>query len=724
MDEKIFKELGLSTKEYLKIVDILGREPNFVELSMYAVMWSEHCSYKSSKLLLKQLPTKASHVMQGPGENAGVVDIGDGLAIAMKIESHNHPSAVEPYQGAATGVGGILRDIFAMGARPIALLDSLRFGSLKIPRVEYLLDGVVAGIAGYGNCMGIPTVAGEIYFDDSYEGNPLVNAMCVGLVEKDKIIKGIATGEGNKVLLMGSKTGRDGIHGCTFASDELNEKSDERRPAVQVGDPFTEKLLMETCLELLDKQLLVGLQDFGAAGLTCATCETSSRGEVGMIVDIEKVPRREGGMSPFEVMISESQERMLAIVEPSKVDNAIEVCRKWGVDVSVIGEVTRGDKLKILNGPEVVAEMPARSLAEEGPVYRREVVKPEYIDRVQKLDLESIDLRTDFTAVLLELLSSPNIASKHWVYEQYDHMVQTNSVVLPGSDAAVLKIKGTSKGIALTTDCNGRYCYLDPKEGSAIAVAEGARNIVCSGAKPMAITDCLNFGTPEKPDIFWQFEQSIEGISEACEALGVPIVSGNVSFYNESFGEPIYPTPTIGTLGLLNDVSKRCTQDFKAQGDLIVLIGPPEAHLDGSEYLAVFHGVVAGRPAIDLAMEKVVQECCLKSIESGIVSSAHDCSEGGLAVALAESCIAGKIGAVIEIDERIDSLFGESQSRIVLSLNEWNLPLLEEIAGGPGVPVTVLGTVGGRSLQIGESINIEVSALAESWRGAIEYALS
>jgi phosphoribosylformylglycinamidine synthase len=724
---ELYEELGLTKKEYGKIVEILGREPNYVELAMYSVMWSEHCSYKSSKPVLKLFPTYGPQVIQGPGENAGIVDIGDNLAVALKIESHNHPSAIEPYQGAATGVGGILRDIFAMGARPIALLDPLRFGSLGKPRVKYLFEEVIAGIAGYGNCCGVPTVAGDVYFEDAYEGNPLVNVMCVGLVEKGKIMRGQARGEGNLVILIGNKTGRDGIGGVSvLASQELAEEAYAKRPSVQVGDPFTEKLLIEACLELDEEGLLVGLQDLGGAGLTCATCETASRAGMGMDIDISKVLRREKGMEAFEVMVSESQERMLAIVKPEDEEEVLSVCQKWGLDATTIGRVTKGTKLRIFEDGNLVASMPARSLADEAPVYYRRAERPAYLSEVQNLDITTIKHPADLNKVLLDLLASPNICSRHWIYEQYDHMVQTNTAALPGSDAAVLRIKGTKKAIALTADSNGRYCYIDPYVGAQIAVAEAARNVVCSGAKPLAITDCLNFGNPEKPQIFWQFKEAVRGMAEACQKLGTPVVGGNVSFYNEWAKGSVYPTPVVGMLGLISDLSKHITMAFKEPRDLIAILGETRPELGGSEYLKVVHNLIKGKPPeLDLERERAVQQCLLEANNNRLIRSAHDLSEGGLAVALAECCIAGDVGAQIRSPltshgERVNWLFSESQSRILISLRDRNLFLLERLAKRFGVPLSILGRVSGKKLVINDTINLPVEDMARVWRGALE----
>ena len=734
IEPKVYREMGLNDAEYEQIVEILGRHPNYTEVGMYAVMWSEHCGYKYSRPVLKLFPTSGPRVLQGPGENAGAVDVGDGMAVVMKIESHNHPSAVEPYQGAATGVGGIIRDIFTMGARPIAGLNSLRFGELGDARTRYLFGGVVSGIAGYGNCIGVPTVAGEIYFDDCYEGNPLVNAMCLGLVDSDKIARASASGAGNPVMYVGARTGRDGIHGATFASVELSEESEERRSAVQVGDPFTEKLLVEATLEALATGYIVGIQDMGAAGLTCSTTEMAAKGDSGMEVEISLVPRREDGMSAYEVMLSESQERMLLVAAEGREDEVKAIFDKWGLNAVVIGKLTDDGIVRVYDNGELVAEVPAKSLAEDTPVYCMDAKVPDYVEQVRCLNKDELPQVEDFESVLELLLRRHNIASKECVYEQYDHMVQLNTAVLPGSDAAVLRLKGTGRGLAVTTDCNSRYCYLDPYTGGAIAVAEAARNVVCSGAEPAAVTDCLNFGNPEKPEIFWQFRQAVEGISEACRTFGVPVISGNVSFYNESHGAPIYPTPVIGMLGVMEDIERRCTSFFKEDGDAVVLLGFNGPGLDGSEYLKAVHGLVAGCPTIDLDKEKRLQACCLEAIRSGLLASAHDAAEGGLAVALAESCfnIDGSHGASVELSSdglRLDdTLFGEAQSRILVSLDPSKLDSLIKLAAGHDVPLMVIGTVGGSSLAVdldgSRVIDLEITKLESAWRGAIEEALA
>jgi phosphoribosylformylglycinamidine synthase len=724
---ELYEELGLTRDEYRDIIRVLGREPNKVELGMYSLMWSEHCSYKSSRMLLGQLPSRASYVLQGPGENAGIIDIGGGLAVAFKMESHNHPSAVEPYQGAATGIGGIVRDIFTMGARPIACLDPLRFGDPSNPRTRYLLSGVVAGIAGYGNCLGIPTVAGDIYFDKCYDGNPLVNVMCIGIMPKENLTRGQATGIGNAVVLMGNRTGRDGIGGASvLASQEFDETSQAKRPSVQVGDPFTEKLLIEACLELLEKGLLVGLQDLGAAGLICATSETAARGSVGMKIDLDKVPLRED-MEPFEMVISESQERMLGIVEPGKLDEVLAVCKKWGLNGVVIGEVVAGDTLDFFWRGEKVAEVPASTLA-NGPIYDRTAEKPGYIDEAVGTDVDGLDHPADYGRLLLDMASSPNQCDKRWVYEQYDHMVQLNTVVYPGSDAAVLRVKGTSKALAVSCDGNSRYVYLDPYRGTQIAVAEAARNVVASGGVPMALTNCLNFGNPERPDIFWQFKESVRGLADATRFLELPVVSGNVSFYNESFGEAIRPTPVIGMVGLIGNLAHRRTIAFPAEDLLVLMLGTTRKELGGSEYLDLVHGVVAGEPPrLDLQVEKKVQATCIEGIRRGIILSAHDCSEGGAALAILESCCSGGIGADLHFREELPPLywlFGESQSRFIITVSRPDLKSIQDLAEARNVPVTVLGRTGGDRLTINNWLDLGIDEMKKAREEALDRILS
>jgi len=745
--DKIISEHGLSKEEFKKIVNTLGRRPNIVELGMYSVLWSEHCSYKSSKNYLKKFPTKSPRVLAGPGENSGIVDIGDGLAISMKIESHNHPSAVEPYQGAATGVGGIVRDIFTMGARPIAGLNSLRFGPLSNQRNKYLFGGVVSGIAGYGNCLGLPTVAGEVYFDDCYTGNCLVNAMCAGIVRIDgktaqgheateigpRIITAAAHGPGNSVLYVGSSTGRDGIHGATFASVELSEESESRRSNVQIGDPFTEKSLIEACLEVLATDWVVGMQDMGAAGLTCSTSEMSSKAGTGMDVEISLVPQREEGMTPYEIMLSESQERMLLVVKPGTEDKVKKIFNKWGLNCVNIGKVTVDGIVKVRMNGKIVAEVSARSLADEGPVYERPFEKPKYLDKVQAYDPRKVKAPKDLNGTLLKLLGSPDIANKRWVYEQYDHMVQTNTVALPGAaDASVLRLKDTGKAISLTTDGNGGYCYLDPFTGGMIAVCEAARNVVCTGAEPIALTNCLNFGNPEKPEVMWQFKQVVEGMAEACKTLDIPVISGNVSFYNENNGVAVYPTPVVGMLGLIeakydNEI-KYCTMGFKDKGDVIVLLGVNKDELGGSEYLKIIHSKIAGLPPeLDLSIEKSVQQTCLEAIRLGLVKSAHDISEGGLSVAISECCITGNIGAMLSLIDDLSPasiLFSETQSRIIISIPPENLFLLEKIAQKHRTSIDVIGKVGGKELIIKKGnkllIDVPVQKLSETYYMSIE----
>ncbi|HHW39872.1 MAG TPA: phosphoribosylformylglycinamidine synthase subunit PurL [Syntrophomonadaceae bacterium] len=720
--------MGLTAEEYSRICDLLGREPNYLETGLFAVLWSEHCAYKNSKPVLRLFPTTGPRVIQGPGENAGIVDIGDGQAVVFKMESHNHPSAIEPYQGAATGVGGIVRDIFTMGARPIASLNSLRFGSLDNARVRYLCSGVVAGIAGYGNCIGIPTVGGEVFFHPSYTENPLVNAMCVGLVDHKDIRLGRAAGVGNLVMLVGARTGRDGIHGCTFASEELSVESEQRRPAVQVGDPFMEKLLIEACLEVIRGNYIVGIQDLGAAGLTSSSAEMAGRAGTGIELDVSLVPRREKGMTPYEVMLSESQERMLLVLEPDKEEPVRKIFEKWGLEAVVIGRVTGDGIYRVRDGETVVAEVPVKALTDGAPVYHRRGREPAYYREKKIQPVDTVPVPEDLGQVLLQLLADPNIASKEWVYRQYDHMVMTNTVVRPGADAAVLRVKGTGKGIALTTDGNSRYCYLDPYRGGMAAVAEAARNLSCVGAEPIGLTDCLNFGNPEKPEIFWQFEEAVKGMSEACRALEIPVVSGNVSFYNETEGEAIYPTPVVGMVGLLQDIARRCTPDFKDPGDKILLLGGFSPELGASEYLALVHKIEAGRvPAVDLDLEKRVQACCRSLVRKGLVKSAHDCSEGGLAVALAECSINGNVGALleVEIEGRPDTfLFGEVHSCIVITCAPRRLAQVEAEARDKGIPCRLLGEVGGERLVIREPggrvlIDQPVGEMRRVWQESI-----
>lgn len=724
------KKLGLTDLEYDEILKILGREPNYLELTLYSVMWSEHCSYKNSKVVLKRLPTEGPQVLQGPGENAGIVDIGENLAIVMKVESHNHPSAVEPYQGAATGAGGVIRDIFAMGARPIALLNSLRFGSLDNPRAKFLFKGAVAGIGDYGNVIGIPTIGGEVYFDDAYKENPLVNAMCVGIIRHDKIVRGKAAGIGNSVMVVGAATGRDGMHGASFASGELSDDNPDQGSPMQVGDPFKEKQLMEACLELLEKEWVIGVQDMGAAGVVSSTCETAARAGSGIELDVALVHQRDENMKPYEIMISESQERMLVIVEKGHEDDVKQIFKKWGLEAEKFGTVTDDGMLRILENGKVVGEVPAKSLAEGVPIVKRESKRPSYLDNLT-VDISKLPEPDDLNEVLLKLFDLPNIASKAYVYNQFDQTAGTDTVVSPGSDAAVLRIKGSKKGIAVSIDGNGYYCYLDPYEGGKQVVAEAARNLVVTGAKPLALTDGLNFGNPEKPEVYYQFEECIKGISEASKDLGIPVISGNVSFYNEGKESTVYPTPIIGMVGVLEDVNKHCTMEFKKSGDLVVLLGENTDEIGGSVYLKEILNIVGGpAPRLNLDDELNVQKCCLKAIELGLVNSAHDVSDGGLAVALAECCIAGKLGfeGEIEADIRPDVLlFGEGQSRIILSLSEENFEALNQLAKEMNVKLSVLGKVKPdiinvrirRNGSVAGEINVSLGKITEVSKNAI-----
>ncbi len=726
-EQYIYQQMGVSESEYELICGFMGRKPNYTEIGVFSVMWSEHCAYKNSKPLLRRFPTTGPRVLMGPGEGAGIVDIGDNQAVVFKIESHNHPSAVEPFQGAATGVGGIIRDIFSMGARPVAVLNSLRFGKLESDRVKYLFEHVVSGIASYGNCIGIPTVGGEVVFDESYEGNPLVNAMCVGLIDHDKIQRGVAKGIGNPVFYVGPPTGRDGIHGATFASIELSEESEANRTAVQVGDPFMEKLVMESCLELIDSGIVIGIQDMGAAGLTCSSAEMASKAGNGLELYLDQVPQREEGMTPYEMMLSESQERMLFVVEPKDEAQAQEIFDRWGVICAKVGKVTDDGRLKLLHHGEIVGDMSVTAIVDECPVYDKPSSVPAYYVNSDKIDTLRYDEVTDLGGALSKILASPTVASKEWVYNQYDYMVRTSTAVRPGSDAAVITIRGTRKGLAMTTDCNGRFVYLDPEVGGKIAVSEAARNIVCSGAEPLAITDNLNFGNPEKPEIFWQMERAVDGMAEACRELNTPVIGGNVSLYNENAGGSIYPTPVVGMVGLIHDTDHITTQGFKNQGDEILLLGNTMAELGGSEFQTILHGVAEGRPPVlDLQVEKRLLASVLGAIQSGLVQSAHDLSEGGLAVAIAESCISGGLGAQVNVDTELRSdfaLFSESQSRILLSVSPEKAEQLKTYIEGHGVPVVKIGTVEGSNLSIDingkNALNESVEALKQVWKDAI-----
>jgi phosphoribosylformylglycinamidine synthase len=723
---------GLTGEEYARVVEALGRTPTWTELGVFSVMWSEHCSYKSSRVHLKRLPTEGPRLMQGPGENAGIVDLGSGIAAVFKMESHNHPSYVEPYQGAATGVGGILRDIFTMGARPIASLDSLRFGAPDHPRTRYLVNGVVSGIAGYGNSIGVPTVGGEIAFHPSYNGNILVNVFTVGITRHEKIHRGSARGPGNPVIYAGSRTGRDGIHGASLlASSEFDAESESKRPTVQVGDPFTEKLLLEACLETMKQQgLLVGIQDMGAAGLTCSTVEMAARAGTGMDIDLDRVPLREDGMTPYEIMLSESQERMLLVATPQTEDRVRAIFEKWDLEAAVIGRVTGTGRVRVLSGGKTVADMPAAPLVDDAPRYRRPSARPAWLDGLERLALETVPDLSDGNAALLRLAASPNLCSRRSVYEAYDHMVRTNTVVRPGSDAAVIRLKGTTMALALAVDCNARQCLLDPFEGARLAVAEAARNVACAGGLPIGVTDCLNFGNPERPEVMWQFERSIDGIAEACRALDAPVVGGNVSFYNETEGKGINPTPTVAMVGLLDDVRGFLTQWFRKEGDLVFLLGDATGGLGASEFLAVLHGKEAGRPVpVDLAREKALHDLLRAARDGRLISSAHDCSEGGLAFALLECCISGpdgSAGAVIRLEpaDRLDTLlFGEAPSRVVVSAPPESRARLEHLARTAGVPCAAIGAVGGDRLTIAAGsetvVALETATARAAWLGAL-----
>jgi phosphoribosylformylglycinamidine synthase len=735
VSQRFLDQIALNRQEYELIVARLGREPNELELGMFGALWSEHCGYKNSRPLLRLLPSEGPYVLTQRGaENAGAVDIGEGLCVVMKIESHNHPSAIEPYQGAATGIGGIVRDIFAMGARPIALLDSLRFGPLSEQRNRYLFTGVVAGIAGYGNCMGIPTVGGEIYFEEAYSHNPLINVMCVGVAPKERLASARATGAGNPLMLVGADTGRDGLHGASGLASRTDPHAryDELRPAVQIGDPFLEKLLMEACLDLAHNhpEWIVGIQDLGAAGLTASSLESAARGGSGLDIDVAKVPRREEGLTPYEVMIAESQERMLIIVRKGHEDDVKALFDRWELRSTIIGVVTDDGLARIREGEREVACLPVGMLT-EAPQYSRQGVPPAELAELQTFALDSLPHVADPASALLRLLSRPTIAAKRWVYRQYDHHVLTNTVAGPGGDAAVMRIRGTKKGIALCTDGNGRYCYLDPYAGGAIAVAEAARNVVCVGAQPIAITDCLNFGDPNRPDVYYQMEQVIGGMAAACHKLGIPVISGNVSLYNETAGQPVYPSPVIGMLGLLEDVSRRCPMAFAQEGQEVFLLGAELAGdasaLAGSEYLKEAHGLVAGRPSLDLDREVRVQRVALAAIGEDLATACHDCSEGGLAVALAEMCIAGGLGldaSGTKMGGRLDAaLFGEGQSRIVMAVAPEARQRLAEVAAAHDVPIAYIGRVAGQRLLLGRYIDLPLAELAAAYKGGLERAL-
>jgi phosphoribosylformylglycinamidine synthase len=752
---EMIREHGLTPEEFEKIKDLLGgREPTRTELGIFSVMWSEHCSYKSSRVHLKRLPTRSKLVLQGPGENAGIVDIGDGWACAFKIESHNHPSFIEPFQGAATGVGGILRDIFTMGARPVAIMDSLRFGPIsmaqptqtqptqaELHKNHSVMEGVVSGVASYGNCFGVPNLGGEVKFEPCYSGNPLVNAFALGLVRRDQIFYGRASGEGNPVIYVGSKTGRDGIHGATMASEEFSEGSEAKRPNVQVGDPFLEKLLLEACLEAMQTGAIVGIQDMGAAGLTCSTCEMGGRGGTGIEIELDRVPQRETGMTPYEIMLSESQERMLLVAQKGREEEVFKVFQKWGLDAVEIGQVTRDAKMRVLEHGQIVAEIPNAALTDDAPVYKRPLARWEPpVDRVMPEHIKLGETR-DFSAELKRLLASPNICSKRWVWQQYDHMVQTNTVEAPGSaDAGVIRIKGSNRGLAMALDGNSRWCYLDPRLGAMHAVAEAARKVACAGATPIGATNCLNFGNPEKPHIMWQFSQTIDGITKACEELDTPITGGNVSFYNETLGEGIYPTPVIGVVGLLEDVHKAAKMHFAKPGRKIVLLRAnepgdtvdAESEFGSSEYAKEILGAVWGYPPeLDLEKEATLQRALVAMIQAGLIESAHDCADGGLAVALVEAALPAGIGLKVTLPKTKLApefqLFAEDASRVVISCDPTHLPRIKQEAEEFGISADVLGETGSDRVEIALGDQLAVSAsiaeLCAAYEGALEKAL-
>ena len=752
--QQLAVEHGLTQAEYAHALQVLGRHPTLTELGILSALWSEHCSYKSSKPHLKKFPTQGPRVLQGPGENAGVVDIGDGLAAVFKMESHNHPSFIEPYQGAATGVGGILRDIFTMGARPAALLNSLRFGELSDPKSRYLLQEVVAGIAGYGNCVGVPTVGGEVAVDPCYSGNCLVNAFCLGIVRRDRIFRGRAEGAGNPIVYVGARTGRDGIHGASMASESFGEEAGQKRPAVQVGDPFLEKLLLEACLELMATDAIVAIQDMGAAGLSSSSAEMASRGGVGVRIDVSRVPRRETGMTPYEVMLSESQERMLIILRPEGLETAAEIFEKWDLEFAVIGEVTVDGRFRVVDGERSVADLPIRLLVDEVPQPPRPLSPPtekkyppiearELSAEIPWRNLKGPVASGGLTDALQELLSLPDLTSKHFIYSQYDHMVRTDTLLRPGGDAAVLRVKGSPKGLALTVDGNSRYCALEPRLGGRIAVAEAARNLSCVGAEPIGLTDCLNFGNPERPEVMWEFVEVVEGMAEACRRLGVPVVSGNVSFYNETRGGNIHPTPTVGMVGLLENAAGSCPAAFQREGDLAVLLGPPggdppDSGLGGSAYLWHVARLRRGPcPKVDLDREAALHTLCRSAVSEGVLSSCHDVSDGGLAVALAECGILADsplgVSATFSWAGRPDELlFGEGQGRAVVSLRPERLPQLETLGRQAGVPLAVLGEVGGERFEIqivdgsGRArpvVDAPVQNVWEGWSTGLERAL-
>jgi phosphoribosylformylglycinamidine synthase II len=758
---EVLRDHGISAEEYDRVLKSLGREPTFTELGIFSVMWSEHCSYKSSRVHLKRLPTHSRRVVQGPGENAGIIDIGDGWACAFKIESHNHPSFIEPFQGAATGVGGILRDIFTMGARPVAIMDSLRFGPITQPTLSpndgdkggappidlatlhknhSVMEGVVSGVASYGNCFGVPNVGGEVKFESCYSGNPLVNAFALGLVRRDQIFYAKAAGEGNPVIYVGSKTGRDGIHGATMASEEFSEESEAKRPNVQVGDPFLEKLLLEACLEAMQTGAVVGIQDMGAAGLTCSTCEMGGRGGVGLEIELDLVPQRETGMTPYEIMLSESQERMLLVAEKGREDEVFRVFQKWGLDAVTIGRVINQPAMRVLEHGKVVAEIPNAALTDDAPLYHRPLERWEPpVPRDIPANV-ALGRKAEFTDDLKRLLASPNICSKRWVFQQYDSMVQTNTVEGPGGEGGVIRIKGTGRGLAMALDGNSRWCYLDPKLGAMHAVAESARNVACTGATPVAATNCLNFGNPEKPHIMWQFSQIVDGISKACEELETPITGGNVSFYNETLGEGVYPTPVIGVVGIMDDVHKAVGPNFREPGRALLVIrgsepgdaSDVEAEFGSSEYAKELLGEIWGfPPSLELEKEAALQKAVVEMIGAGLLESAKDCSEGGLAVALAECGFAHGIGAKVDLGSQglvpEFVLFGEDASRVLISCDPQNVGRIQQVAGKFGLSAEPIGDTILEKLEIGVAgmtvATASVAELREAWAGALERAL-
>ncbi len=730
VNNEVVKELGLSEEEFNEIKRLLGREPNFTELGVFSAMWSEHCSYKNSRRLFSLFPTKGKQVLVGAGEeNSGIVDIGDGLGVAFKIESHNHPSAVEPFEASATGIGGCVRDIFTTGARPVAVLGALRFGTLENEKVKFLFKEVMRGLAHYANKAEVSAVGGETYFDESYEGNPLVNAFVIGIVKAKNIIRGTAKGAGNPVYYIGRDTGRDGVGGASFASKEITEESSSSKSAVAIGDPELGKRLRKACLELIEKGCVVGMQDMGAAGLTCSSCETATRSGTGIEIDVALIPQCEKGMTPYEILLSESQERMLAILSSSKEKEALNILKKWKINAVKVGKVTNDKIMRIKESGVVVAEIPAEALTKKAPLYKRETREPSYLKDTNNLDYKSVKEPSDLNKVMLKLLDSPTISSKESAYQKFTYADNDDVKIGAGSDAAIIKVKGTNKALAISVDCNARYCYLNPHNGAMMAVAEAARNIVCAGGRPLAVTDGLNFGNPMKPENYWQFEKCIEGISDASKALDTPVISGNVSFYNENPKGAIDPTPMIGMVGLIKDAKKYMTQDFKKAGDVIVLLGKNKEDLSGSEYLYIVHNLKKGDPKIDIEAEKALQNACLEAIEAGIVSSAHDASEGGIGVALAESCITKKskmLGATATLDDKIRRdalLFGEAPSRIIISLPKSKLSKMEKIAKKYAVPCAVIGKVGGTKLTINcgktKAVDLSLKELSNAWRNAI-----